>query len=177
MIVPDGGLSLNGGRWVSSRARSLLPRFACSPSCSGGGSWSNCDSCMRRTVRSHRVAISNHRLVTLDKAGATFRYKDYRRDGADRQSAMTLGPDGFIRRLCPTRPIRRPGPRSAKRSFPNGSRVSVLIPPRFPADFLLEEASVVRPSSKTSVGRRQCSRQKFLRPGPNLHSAGALPFA
>jgi hypothetical protein len=25
MIVPGGGLSLNGERWVSSRARSLLP--------------------------------------------------------------------------------------------------------------------------------------------------------
>jgi hypothetical protein len=29
----------------------------------------------------HRVAISNSRLVSLDKRGVTFRYKDYRRDG------------------------------------------------------------------------------------------------
>jgi hypothetical protein len=47
----------------------------------------------------HRVAISNHRLIALDKAGVTFRYKDYRRDGTDRQRTMTLSPDEFIRRF------------------------------------------------------------------------------
>ena len=29
----------------------------------------------------HRVAISNSRLIALDEAGVTFRYKDYRRNG------------------------------------------------------------------------------------------------
>lgn len=33
----------------------------------------------------HRVAISNSRLITFDVTGVTFRYKDYRRDGCDRQ--------------------------------------------------------------------------------------------
>jgi len=47
----------------------------------------------------HRVAISNHRLIALDKAGVTFRYKDYRRDATDRQRTMTLSPDEFIRRF------------------------------------------------------------------------------
>jgi hypothetical protein len=47
----------------------------------------------------HRVAISNHRLVALDEAGVTFRYKDYRRDAADRRRTMTLDPDEFIRRF------------------------------------------------------------------------------
>jgi hypothetical protein len=47
----------------------------------------------------HRVAISNRRLTALDTAGVTFRYKDYRRDGADRQRTMTLSPDEFIRRF------------------------------------------------------------------------------
>jgi hypothetical protein len=47
----------------------------------------------------HRVAISNRRLLALDEAGVTFRYKDYRRDGADRQRVMTLGADEFIRRF------------------------------------------------------------------------------
>jgi hypothetical protein len=47
----------------------------------------------------HRVAISNHRLIAFDKTGVTFRYKDYRRDGADRQWTMTLSPDEFIRRF------------------------------------------------------------------------------
>ena len=47
----------------------------------------------------HRVAISNRRLITLDEHGVTFRYKDYRRDGADRQRVMRLSPDQFIRRF------------------------------------------------------------------------------
>lgn len=47
----------------------------------------------------HRVAISNRRLLAFDDAGVTMRYKDYRRDGADRQRVMTLGADEFIRRF------------------------------------------------------------------------------
>ena len=47
----------------------------------------------------HRVAISNRRLISLDETGVTFRYKDYRRDGVDRQRTMTLSPDEFIRRF------------------------------------------------------------------------------
>src|SRR5271167_4782610 len=38
----------------------------------------------------HRVAISNRRLLALDQAGVTFRYKDYRRSGSERQQVMTL---------------------------------------------------------------------------------------
>ena len=34
------------------------------------------------TVPTHRVAIANRRLLSLDEDGVTFRYKDYRRDGA-----------------------------------------------------------------------------------------------
>lgn len=47
----------------------------------------------------HRVAISNGRLLRFDRTGVTFRYKDYRRGGADRQQVMTLSPDEFIRRF------------------------------------------------------------------------------
>jgi hypothetical protein len=47
----------------------------------------------------HRVAISNSRPLRIDDAGVTFRYKDYRRIGADRQQVMTLTPDEFIRRF------------------------------------------------------------------------------
>ncbi len=47
----------------------------------------------------HRVAISNRRLIALDEAGVTFRFKDYRRDGADRYRSMTLATDEFIRRF------------------------------------------------------------------------------
>ena len=47
----------------------------------------------------HRVAISNSRLLGFYEAGVTFRYKDYRRERADRQRVMTLGTDEFIRRF------------------------------------------------------------------------------
>ncbi|HEX8782758.1 MAG TPA: IS91 family transposase [Steroidobacteraceae bacterium] len=47
----------------------------------------------------HRVAISNSRLIALDEEGVTFRYKDYRRDGRERFRTMTLPPDEFIRRF------------------------------------------------------------------------------
>jgi hypothetical protein len=45
----------------------------------------------------HRVAISNRRLLSLDETGVTFRYKDYRRSGSQRQQVMTLEPHEFIR--------------------------------------------------------------------------------
>ena len=47
----------------------------------------------------HRVAISNSRLIAFDQTRVTFHYKDYRRGGADRQQAMTLAADEFIRRF------------------------------------------------------------------------------
>jgi hypothetical protein len=47
----------------------------------------------------HRVAISNSRLLALDERGVTFRYKDYRRNGQARFRTMTLKPNEFIRRF------------------------------------------------------------------------------
>lgn len=47
----------------------------------------------------HPVAISNRRLISFDEAGVTLRFKDYRRDGAERQQVMTLATDEFIRRF------------------------------------------------------------------------------
>jgi hypothetical protein len=47
----------------------------------------------------HRVAISNRRLISLDESGVTFRFKDYRRDGAGRYRTMTLQAGEFIRRF------------------------------------------------------------------------------
>ncbi|MEQ1954999.1 IS91 family transposase [Mesorhizobium yinganensis] len=47
----------------------------------------------------HRVAISNSRLIAFDQDRVTFRYKDYRRDGTDRQQIMMLAADEFIRRF------------------------------------------------------------------------------
>ena len=47
----------------------------------------------------HRVAISSSRLVGLDERGVTFRYKDYRREGPERQKRMRLDAAEFIRRF------------------------------------------------------------------------------
>jgi hypothetical protein len=47
----------------------------------------------------HRVAISNTRLIAHDQRGVTFRYKDYRADGLARRKVMTLAADEFIRRF------------------------------------------------------------------------------
>jgi hypothetical protein len=47
----------------------------------------------------HRVAISNRRLIAFDERGVTFRFKDYRRDGPERQQIMTLTTPAFIRRF------------------------------------------------------------------------------
>jgi hypothetical protein len=45
----------------------------------------------------HRVAISNHRLVALDDAAVSFRWKDYRHHG--KSKVMTVTADDFIRRF------------------------------------------------------------------------------
>jgi hypothetical protein len=146
MIVPGGGLSLDGKRWISSRAGFLLPVRVLSRlfrrlfltgllELHAAGRLRFCGELVglsdrRRLLRhlaplrrkkwvvhakppfagpeavlaylsryTHRVAISNRRLAALDDQGVTFRYKDYRRDGAERQRTMTLAVDEFIRRF------------------------------------------------------------------------------
>jgi hypothetical protein len=47
----------------------------------------------------HRVAIANSRLIACDRTGVTFRWKDYRADGRDRQKLMTLAIGEFTRRF------------------------------------------------------------------------------
>lgn len=47
----------------------------------------------------HRIAISNSRLIKADEHGITFRYKDYRVEGPGRYKTMTLSPHEFIRRF------------------------------------------------------------------------------
>ncbi|MBT8429004.1 MAG: IS91 family transposase, partial [Gammaproteobacteria bacterium] len=47
----------------------------------------------------HRVAISNSRLIRMDQRGITFRVKDYRINGPGRHTTMTLTTDEFIRRF------------------------------------------------------------------------------
>ena len=47
----------------------------------------------------HRVAISNRRLLSADEKSVTFKYKDYRIEGPGRYKTMTLATDEFIRRF------------------------------------------------------------------------------
>ncbi len=146
MIVPGGGISLDGARWVSSRPAFLLPvrvlsklfrrlfltrllELHAAGSLAFFGDHSGlCEpSAFARLIAplrkknwvvyakppfagpeavlaylsryTHRVAISNRRLISLDENGVTFRYKDYRREGAERYRTMTLSVDEFIRRF------------------------------------------------------------------------------
>jgi len=146
MIVPGGGLSLDGERWISARPAFLLPvrvlgalfrrlfltrllalRDAGRLAFFGSMAYLAERRAFLRHLSSvrkkrwvvyakppfagpeavlaylsrytHRVAISNSRLIGFDEAGVTFRYKDYRRNGAERQQVMTLSADEFIRRF------------------------------------------------------------------------------
>lgn len=47
----------------------------------------------------HRIAIANSRLISMDERGVTFQWKDYRLKGQHRYKTMTLSADEFIRRF------------------------------------------------------------------------------
>ncbi|MCL4156351.1 UNVERIFIED_CONTAM: hypothetical protein GTU68_016314 [Idotea baltica] len=47
----------------------------------------------------HRIAISNSRLIRFDAASVTFKVKNYRLDGPKRHTTMTLATSEFIRRF------------------------------------------------------------------------------
>ena len=100
----------------------------------------------------HRVAISNRRLLAFNEAGVTFRYKDYRRDGGQRQRVMTLAADEFIRRfLLHVLPrgfhrIRHYGllaSSARKDSLARARELLAVAPP--PSDDVPEEPRDVRP--------------------------------
>jgi hypothetical protein len=146
MIVPGGGIALDGSRWISSRPAFLLPVRVLGKlfrrlfltrllALHDAGRLGFFGSLVHLAVRraflhylapvrtkhwvvyakppfagpeavlaylsryTHRVAVSNRRLIAFDETGVTFRYKDYRRDGTARQQVMTLAADEFIRRF------------------------------------------------------------------------------
>jgi hypothetical protein len=47
----------------------------------------------------HRVAISNDRLLSIENGQVAFRYKDYRLHGREKHKVMTLPEDEFLRRF------------------------------------------------------------------------------
>ena len=145
-IVPGGGLSTNGQRWVSCRPGFFLPVrvlsrlfrrlftedlnkafqagelkfFGEHQSLADETTFANWLKPMKQiewvvyakrpfagpkavlaylSRYTHRVAIANSRLLTLDERGVTFKWKDYRNKGQSRFKTMTLKTDEFIRRF------------------------------------------------------------------------------
>jgi hypothetical protein len=146
MIVPGGGLALDGSRWVSCKPDFFLPVFVLSKlfrrlmlekllaAHEAGrlqflGSQAHLGDAKAfaaflaplRKKRwfvyakhpfagpkavlaylsryTHRVAISNSRLIAVDERRVTFRVKDYRIDGPRCYTTMTLDIGEFIRRF------------------------------------------------------------------------------
>jgi len=146
MIVPGGGISLDGKRWVACRpgfflsvrvlsrlfrrlflqaltaahAAGRLNFFGQHAALSSAQAFAAYLAPLRRTEwivyakrpfggpqavlaylsrYTHRVAIANSRLIALDDAGVTFKWKDYRAKGRERAKVMTLATGEFIRRF------------------------------------------------------------------------------
>jgi hypothetical protein len=146
MIVPGGGLSLDGKRWISCRPGFFLPAnvlsrlfrrlflqklvaihkagqlsfFGKHAALAEGKAFATYLAPLHQidwyvdlrrpfagpeavlaylSRYTHRVAISNSRLIAADKNCVSFKYKDYRVEGPDRYKVMTLATDEFIRRF------------------------------------------------------------------------------
>jgi Putative transposase/Transposase zinc-binding domain len=146
MIVPGGGIALDGSKWIAKRPSFLLPVMVLSrlfrrvmlerlqaAHAEGRLSFHGTHAPLidkeafaaylaplKRTRwfvyakrpfagpkavlaylsrYTHRVAISNRRLIATNGKTVTFKVKDYRIEGAGRYKAMTLGHDEFIRRF------------------------------------------------------------------------------
>jgi len=145
-IVPGGGLSADGERWVACKPGFFLPVrvlsrlfrrrfleeldrahragqlqfFGEDASLADAGSFAAWLTPLRESEwvvyakrpfagpaavlaylsrYTHRVAISNQRLVAFDDQGVSFRWKDYRLKGHTRIKTMTLSADEFMRRF------------------------------------------------------------------------------
>ena len=146
MIVPGGGISLDGERWIACRPGFFLPVrvlsrlfrrlflekliaaheagrlkfFGDHAALADAQAFAAYLAPLRRSEwvvyakrpfggpqavlaylsrYTHRVAISNSRLIACDGNSVTFRWKDYRVEGRERQKVMTLATDEFIRRF------------------------------------------------------------------------------
>jgi ssDNA-binding Zn-finger/Zn-ribbon topoisomerase 1 len=146
MIVPCGGISLDGSKWVSCRLGFFLPvrvlsrlfrrlflekiaaahaagelrffgnhapltdakAFTAYLAPLRNSEWviyskrpfGGPREVLRYLARyTHRVAISNRRLIALDDKTVTFKWKDYRIEGRERYKVMTLAINEFIRRF------------------------------------------------------------------------------
>ena len=96
----------------------------------------------------HRVAISNRRLIACDQKGVTFKWKDYRLEGPERYQVMTLATHEFIRRfLIHVLPagfhrIRYYGLLASGKRAENVARArELLMPPIIPVDAIKANSS------------------------------------
>src|SRR5436309_8426277 len=110
----------------------------------------------------HRVAISNRRLVASDEKGVTFKWKDYRLEGRARYKRMTLAPNEFIRRfLMHVLPagfhrIRYYGLLASAKRADNVARArELLTPPIIPLD-AIKAASTNAAQPQTPEHRCPC---------------------
>ena len=114
----------------------------------------------------HRVAISNSRLVALDEAGVTFKWKDYRIKGRDRIRTMTLDAAEFIRRF------------QAAGSLPLGdgdSHLESFLGLRGVCGVVLEQHFAARatiPVVTLATDVRDCGRHAYV--GPDDRRAGRV---
>jgi hypothetical protein len=146
MIVPGGGISLDGERWVACRPGFFLPVrvlsrlfrrlflerllaahqanrlkfFGNHSALADAQAFATYLAPLRRTEwvvyakrpfggpqavlaylsrYTHRVAIASSRLIACDRNSVTFRWKDYRAEGREREKVMTLTTAEFIRRF------------------------------------------------------------------------------
>ena len=206
MIVPGGGLSLDGARWVAARANFLvhvnvlarlfrgkmlamlmdahragqLKFFNTQAGLADKRTFKRFVAPLRRikwvvyckapfagprqvlrylSRYTHRVAISNRRLVAADDGGVSFRWKDYRIEGPGRWKTMTLAPHEFIRRfLIHVLPkgfhrIRHYG------LFANGNRAESIAKAR-------ELLAVATPQTEPEAASTQQSDQPRVHPRP-----------
>ena len=235
MIVPGGGFSLDGKRWLYCRPRYLLPvpvlsslfrrllldkltaahaagklqffgkhaqlsnakAFAAYLAPLRNSKWvvyckrpfGGPEEVLRYLARyTHRVAISNRRLLAYDDNGVTFKWKDYRIEGPDRYKVMTLAADEFIRRfLMHVLPagfhrIRYYGLLASNKRAENVARArQLLAPPIIPVDAIKAiSASAAKPQTANHscpcCGGRMIIIERF-EPGATPHYRPSPPKA
>jgi hypothetical protein len=108
----------------------------------------------------HRVAISNRRLIACDDKGVTFKWKDYRIEGPDRYQVMTLPTYEFIRRfLMHVLPagfhrIRYYGLLASGQRAENIARArELLMPPIIPVDAI---KAISTDAAETPTAKHAC---------------------
>ncbi len=136
----------------------------------------------------HRVAISNRRLIACDDNGVTFKWKDYRIEGPARYKVMTLPTHEFIRRfLMHVLPagfhrIRYYGLLASSKRAENVARArELLTPPIIPVDAIKAiSASAAEPQTANHscpcCGGRMIIIERF-EPGATPHHQPSPPKA